>query len=1015
MALFSPRWKHSRRIEYSGCDQEVYQQDLVIHRTAGQDYEEESGGLKIWHIFIGPRCRPDYGDLRFTDRRGRESAYYLWPDFDGESARVTVRLGRADRPGALTVHYGNPSATTTSDGDGTYIQLFDPRSYPLDAWTKVGATLTLSPETVLGRPALKLDRGTTKGGNAFIYQVATLPENYSVRAQVLVTGTSDNSAIGVCVAIDPTDPHGYSSHLAGTSSFTTLEVERNYGATGYATIASKDVALPKNVWYTYVVSAAGTTYTTEIYDNAGNLLYSQSWEDATYSRQYAGMRIWRTTGYISEYEVRAYSATPPSLLRTSRGIIAPPIGAITVGGVPADIEVIYDIEIGSTGQNLELLYHLLRARDIAAPYQIEILRDLEATYQIEVLKDLLTTYHILIKQETVLPYDIPGGVTLQFVYSIAAEAVLDYRINVGAQVYDPERFWDLVITRKLNQVHTAEFELWTEGADVSGIREGAVLRIFYNDEVRFSGEIRSIRKDDMSGIWSIACESGACRLADDAVQGVRDYRATPGDQILRAVLPGPAWEGTIDPGPAVDYRQEYTDILSQVVNLANVMGHDWRVREQEDRYQVTGRTETSITVAGAGWPTSPPALVGRVVVVTSGAAKFRAGIVVSHTADTLTFSGTAWVTDGLKPGDAVRVFGPFRLDVQKRIGSTVPRKTFTVNRDIFDSSTSRDIERVANAIVVPGTASITQDRKSTISGNTLLMTPITVTEAVLRLSVSSSATVLPVDGTAGFPPSGTVQIEGERIAYTTKTATTFEGCTRGYGGTAPAAHNLQTEVVMVSEMPVVSTAGFPASGSLWIGIERVAYSSLSATSFLGLTRGLDGTEIYAHRAGVLARCGSYTDDAPQPGSSIALHGVRRRVVPALGVLDQNTLDHLAQEQLLALQDLKVWGSATIPSPSFLEDIDVGDEIAIAPEAGGDLEEYRLVGVVWRQMTGEIEIEYGATREYFLEDLNRLQKGIEVANARGAVAMLGTVLSVSSNGEVAEVLLDDGTTVWARIK
>jgi len=302
-----------------------------------------------------------------------------------------------------------------------------------------------------------------------------------------------------------------------------------------------------------------------------------------------------------------------------------------------------------------------------------------------------------------------------------------------------------------------------------------------------------------------------------------------------------------------------------------------------------------------------------------------------------------------------------------------------------------------------------------ISGNTLLMTPITVTEAVLRLNLSSAATTVPVDSTASFPSSGTIQIENERIAYTEKTATSFTGCTRGYGGSSPAAHNLQTEVVLVSSLPVESTEGFPASGTVWVGIEKIAYTAKAATAFLNLTRGVDGTEIYAHRAGVLARCGSYTDESPEPGSSVALYGVRRRVVPALGVLDQNTLDLLAQERLLALQDLKVWGSGIVIDSAFLEDIDVGDEIAIAPEDGGDAESYRLVGVVWRQMTGEIEIEYGAVREYFLEDLSRLQKGVDLANARGAVAMLGTVLSVSSNGEVAQVLLDDGTTVWARIR
>ena len=324
-------YDYYQTIEYAGCDQEVYQQDIIIHRSTGTAYNETSGGLETWHIYVGEHCREDYGDIRFVNSTGAELAYYLWPDYDSSSARVCVRLEGATTAGTLTVHYGNPAAATTSDGDATYFQLFDPRSYPPDAWTKGGAALTLSSETVLGRPALKLDRGTTTGRHAFIYQAATLPENYSVRAQVLVTDTSHNSAIGVFVAIDPTDPHGYTSHLAGTSSFASLVVERNYGATGWDTIVSEPISLPKNVWYTYVVSAAGTTYTSEYYDNAGNLLYSHSWEDATYSRQYAGMRIWRTTGYISEYEVRAYSATPPAAITFSgeQETAAPPVTAFT--------------------------------------------------------------------------------------------------------------------------------------------------------------------------------------------------------------------------------------------------------------------------------------------------------------------------------------------------------------------------------------------------------------------------------------------------------------------------------------------------------------------------------------------------------------------------------------------------------------------------------------------------------------------------------------------------------------
>ncbi len=420
-------YAYYQTVEYAATDKDVYQQDIVIHRSAGTAYNETAGGLEIWHIFVGERCREDYGDIRFTNSTGAELAYYLWPDYSSESARFCVRLEGADRSGLLTVHYGNPTATTTSDGDATYIQLFDPRSYPLDAWTKGGAALTLSSETVLGRPALKLDRGTTTGGNAFIYQAATLPENYSVRAQVLVTDTSYNPAIGVCVAIDPTDPHGYTSHLAGTSSFASLIVERIYGATGYATIASKPISLPKNVWYTYAVSAAGTTYTTEIYDNAGDLLYSQSWEDATYSRQYAGMRIWRTTGYISEYEVRAYSATPPAATTFSgeQETAAPPVTAFTAsptaGLAPLTVQFT-DTSTGSptawawtfgdggtsTAQNPQHTY--------AAPglYTVTLTATNEYGSDYELKTDYITVYGPVTAQFTATPTAGIAPLTVQF-------------------------------------------------------------------------------------------------------------------------------------------------------------------------------------------------------------------------------------------------------------------------------------------------------------------------------------------------------------------------------------------------------------------------------------------------------------------------------------------------------------------------------------------------------------------------------------------------------------------------
>jgi len=140
-------YDYYQTIEYAACDQEIYQQDIVIHRTTGTAYNETAGGLETWHIFVGDHCQADYDDVRFTNSTG-ELAYYLWPDYDSSSARFCVRLVGADVVGELLVWYGNPSATTTSSGKDTYLLFdhFEGTSIDTEIWqnTATGGTISVT-------------------------------------------------------------------------------------------------------------------------------------------------------------------------------------------------------------------------------------------------------------------------------------------------------------------------------------------------------------------------------------------------------------------------------------------------------------------------------------------------------------------------------------------------------------------------------------------------------------------------------------------------------------------------------------------------------------------------------------------------------------------------------------------------------------------------------------------------------------------------------------------------------
>jgi hypothetical protein len=144
-------YEYYQAIEYAACDQETYQQDIVVHRTTGTAYEETVGDLKVWHVYVGDRCKSDYGDIRFTDASGNALAYYLWPDYDSSSARFTVRLEGATTAGTLVIRYGNPTATTTSDGDAVYFffDQFDGAALDTTKWDQdPKSTVTVSGGTV---------------------------------------------------------------------------------------------------------------------------------------------------------------------------------------------------------------------------------------------------------------------------------------------------------------------------------------------------------------------------------------------------------------------------------------------------------------------------------------------------------------------------------------------------------------------------------------------------------------------------------------------------------------------------------------------------------------------------------------------------------------------------------------------------------------------------------------------------------------------------------------------------
>ncbi len=106
-----------------------YQVKVTVHYGAGSD----SGG----DVYLGGKCRTDFGDVRFASSDGStQLSYWVESKTDSDNAVCWVKV--ADDLGSsrtIYAYYGNASAATASSGDATFV-FFDDFSGDLSKWTK---------------------------------------------------------------------------------------------------------------------------------------------------------------------------------------------------------------------------------------------------------------------------------------------------------------------------------------------------------------------------------------------------------------------------------------------------------------------------------------------------------------------------------------------------------------------------------------------------------------------------------------------------------------------------------------------------------------------------------------------------------------------------------------------------------------------------------------------------------------------------------------------------------------
>ncbi|OQC68969.1 MAG: PKD domain protein [Euryarchaeota archaeon ADurb.Bin009] len=294
-----------QEIDHAACDKDVYQQDIVIHRSNGTAYNETSGGLETWHIYVGDHCQEDYDDVRFTNSSESELAYYLWPDYTNSSAKFCVRLEGADEAGTLTVWYGNSTAATTSDGDATYL-LFEDYSNDLSQFN-TGAK---------SGGKIEIDSGALK-----IYQNPS-GAHWGGYASTKVKFTNGN---GISIVFKHKKPAGYDANLRQMQSIWAVTDSATSGRNPYYYLPTTAEAL---IWKSPPGVSTFTESRIDISDEGTFRVNGGSWVSgitdpwgtahpwsrvgATYNLEFLNCDYGNYPCYFDDIRVRAYSAAPPA-------------------------------------------------------------------------------------------------------------------------------------------------------------------------------------------------------------------------------------------------------------------------------------------------------------------------------------------------------------------------------------------------------------------------------------------------------------------------------------------------------------------------------------------------------------------------------------------------------------------------------------------------------------------------------------------------------------------------------
>ena len=149
-AWWDSNWQYRKKMVIANASNN-YQMKITVYKNDG--YDDPASAT----IDCEGHCRDDFGDIRFANETS-ELSYWIEEVNNSNYSIIWVKLPsdiESQTEKYIYMYYGNPSATTTSDGNDTFILFFDGTFDPTSQFTTVERTngwlhqITIPPEPSL--------------------------------------------------------------------------------------------------------------------------------------------------------------------------------------------------------------------------------------------------------------------------------------------------------------------------------------------------------------------------------------------------------------------------------------------------------------------------------------------------------------------------------------------------------------------------------------------------------------------------------------------------------------------------------------------------------------------------------------------------------------------------------------------------------------------------------------------------------------------------------------------------